>query len=140
MHQSVLVKSVVFFSLQQFVTFSSERMVMDANFQLGYLKWHSKMFTKIKYFLSICAIILMLVSTNHYFQFNSPYKTTFTLRNSRLITRGGLLEDPKQPKPQNALQLPWESASQEMVKGQQSIKPCKIRSHTVILEYFNIKE
>ena len=90
---------------------------MDANFQLGYLKWHSKMFTKIKYFLSICAIILMLVSTNHYFQFNSPYKTTFTLRNIRLNTRGGLLEDPKQPKPQNSLQLPLESAIQEMVKG-----------------------
>ena len=86
-------------------------------------QWHSKMMTKIKYFLGILAIIFISMSTNHYFPFDSPKKAAFTSRNISLDTREGLLEPPKPIKLKNppiAPQLTSEYPGQEMVKGKQS--------------------
>ena len=77
----------------------------------------------IKYFLSISAIIFILVSTNHYFPFDLSKTAAFTSRNISLNTREGLLEPPKPIKLKNppiAPQLTSEYAGQEMVKGKQS--------------------
>ena len=86
-------------------------------------QWHSKIMTKIKYFLGILVIIFILVSANHYFPFDLSKKAAFTSRNISLNTRGGLLEPPKPiqfKNPPIAPQLTSEYAGQEMVKGKQS--------------------
>jgi hypothetical protein len=100
------------------------KLVMGPNSQ-----WHSKMMTKIKYFLGILAIIFISMSTNHYFPFDSPKKAAFTSRNISLDTREGLLEPPKPIKLKNppiAPQLTSEYAVQETDKGKQSNNTCKI--------------
>ena len=93
-------------------------------------QWHSKIMTKIKYFLGILVIIFILVSANHYFPFDLSKKAAFTSRNISLNTREGLLEPPKPiqfKNPPIAPQLSSEYAGQEMVKGKlKQNNTCKI--------------
>ena len=81
------------------------------------LQWHSKIMTKIKYFLGILVIIFILVSANHYFPFDLSKKAAFTSRNISLNTREYTPKPIKLKKKPIAPQLTSEYAGQEMVKG-----------------------
>ena len=83
-------------------------------------QWHSKIMTKIKYFLGILVIIFILVSANHYFPFDLSKKAAFTSRNISLNTREYTPKPIKLKNPPIAPQLTSEYAGQEMVKGKQS--------------------